>query len=274
MLSRHQQAVFTRDDLTVSYVELLNLTGQSEQALKILSTHRFHPWEGGEGKVPEQYKRALIQLAQADLDAERPGEAVGRLEAAKIYPRNLGEGKLPTAEADNEIDFWLACAHGVLGDGEAREAALRAAARGDEAPEMSFYYNDRPADAIFYQALAWRLLGNETNARRLLHRLRDYGETHLDDSIQIDYFAVSLPDFLVFEEDLDDRNRRFCLYLSALGDWGLGHPVAAARNLRAVLETDPGHAGAAFAAGLVRSCTGGEATPTAAFLLDATAPRE
>lgn len=138
---------------------------------------------------------------------------------------------------------------------------------------MSFYYNDRPADAIFYQALAWRLLGNETNARRLLHRLRDYGETHLDDAIQIDYFAVSLPDFLVFEEDLEERNRRFCLYLSALGEWGLGRPEAAARNLRAVLDADPGHAGAYFAAGLVRSCTTAEDITTAAFLREATTPR-
>lgn len=273
MLNRHPDALFTRDDLTVSYVELLNLTGQSDRALEVLSTHRFHPWEGGEGKVPGEYTRALIQLAQADLDAGRARDAVERLEAAKIYPRNLGEGKLPTAEADNEIDFWLACAHAVLGDGPARETALRAAARGDEAPEMSFYYNDRPADAIFYQALAWRLLEDETNARRLLHRLRDYGETHLEDSIQIDYFAVSLPDFLVFEENLDERNRRFCLYLSALGDWGLGRPETAARNLRAVLDTDPGYAGAAFAAGLVRSCVGAERTTTAAFLRDATTPR-
>ena len=138
---------------------------------------------------------------------------------------------------------------------------------------MSFYYNDRPADAIFYQALAWRLLGNETNARRLLHRLRDYGETHLDDAIQIDYFAVSLPDFLVFEEDLEERNRRFCLYLWALGEWGLGRPEAAGRNLRAVLDTDPGHAGAHFAAALVRSCTTVEDTTTAAFLREATTPR-
>ena len=240
----------------------------------MLSTHRFHPWEGGEGKVPEQYKRALIQLARAELDAGRPREAVDRLEAAKIYPRNLGEGKLPTAEADNEIDFWLSCAHAFLDDEPSREAALRAAARGEEAPEMSFYYNDRPADAIFYQALAWRLLGNETNARRLLHRLHDYGEAHMDDSIQIDYFAVSLPDFLVFEEDLDERNRRFCLYLSALGEWGLGRAEAAARNLRAVLETDPGHAGAAFAAALVRSCSNAEDAVTATFIRDATTPRE
>ncbi len=274
ILERHPDALLTRDDLTVSYVELLNLTGRSDRALEVLSTHRFHPWEGGEGKVPGQYTRALIQMAQADLDAGRAHDAVDRLEAAKVYPRNLGEGKLPTAEADNEVDFWLSCAHALLGDETMREAALRAAARGEEAPEMSFYYNDRPADAIFYQALAWRLLGNETNARRLLHRLRDYGETHLDDAIRIDYFAVSLPDFLVFEENLDERNRRFCLYLSALGEWGLGRPRAADRNLNLILEADPGNAGAHFAAQLLRSSTTNGGSATANYMREATAPRD
>ena len=33
---------------------------------KIMS-HNFHPWEGGEGKIPAQYRIALIQLAKAEI---------------------------------------------------------------------------------------------------------------------------------------------------------------------------------------------------------------
>ncbi|TVR73374.1 MAG: DUF5107 domain-containing protein [Spirochaetaceae bacterium] len=265
-LENHIHAVFSRDDLTVSYIELLNILNQSDRAHDILTSHRFHPWEGGEGKVTDQYKRTLIQIAHNKLNSGLIDEAVSHLEAAKTYPGNLGEGKLPTAEADNEIDFWLSRAYGQLGNEEARMDALRAAAKGDESPTMSFYYNDRPADALFYQALAWRLLGQETRARRLLNRLLDYGEAHLNDSITIDYFAVSLPDFLVFEENLDERNHRFCLYLSGLGKWGLGRTEEAARDFEKVLENDPGHSGAHFAAQLVGSIINNEATRTAECL--------
>ena len=33
-----------------------------------------------------------------------------------------------------------------------------------------------------------------------------YGEAHLFDEMKIDYFAVSLPDLLIFEEDLNRKN--------------------------------------------------------------------
>lgn len=274
ILEKRLDTVLTRDDLTISYVELLNVLDRSDRAYEILSSHQFHPWEGGEGKVTDQYKRALIQLAQTELNEGRINEAVTHLEAAKSYPRNLGEGKLPTAEADNEIDFWLSWAYSFRGDDNVRVEYLRAAAEGDESPEMSFYYNDRPADALFYQALAWRLLGEETNARRLFHRLLDYGETHLKDAIKIDYFAVSLPDFLVFEENLDERNYRFCLYLSGLGEWGLGRTEEAAEDFETVLANDPAHAGAHFAARLIAACTAADSSKTGACMVKATTPME
>lgn len=274
ILETRLDTVFTRDDLTISYIELLNVLGRSDRAHEILYSHQFHPWEGGEGKVTEQYKRALIQLAQTDLNEGRINEAVTHLEAAKSYPQNLGEGKLPTAEADNEIDFWLSWAYSFCGGDNLRADYLRAAAHGDEYPEMSFYYNDRPADALFYQALAWRLLGEETNARRVLYRLLDYGETHLNDAIKIDYFAVSLPDFLVFEENLDERNYRFCLYLSGLGKWGLGRTEEAAGDFKAVLANDPSHAGAHFATRLIEACAATDSSKTGACMVAATTPKE
>lgn len=55
---------------------------------------------------------------------------------------------------------------------------------------------------IFYQGLSWLKLNNEKEAKIRFNKLVDYGETHIFDKIKIDYFAVSLPDFLVFEDDL------------------------------------------------------------------------
>ncbi len=84
------------------------------------------------------------------------------------------------------------------------------------------YYNDQPAQMILYQGLAWEKLGEAKRAKTRFYRLIDYGEKHLRDHVEIDYFAISLPDFLVFDEDYTVRNRAHCYYLMALGYLGLG----------------------------------------------------
>src|SRR5690606_36537895 len=66
-LQEHLPLVLQRDDLTVEYVTLLNLTGGHDAALDILTTRTFHPWEGGEGKVSAQYVCSLVELARRAL---------------------------------------------------------------------------------------------------------------------------------------------------------------------------------------------------------------
>ena len=97
---------------------------------------------------------------------------------------------------------------------------------------------------IFYQGLARQQLGQEDAARAIFQKLIDYGQSHIDDHAQIDYFAVSLPDFLVFDEDLSLRNRIHCHYMIALGYTGLGDRDLAAAHYGAALRLDASHLGA------------------------------
>jgi tetratricopeptide (TPR) repeat protein len=223
------------------------MEGRHEEALEILLERRFHPWEGGEGAVSKEYRRALIELAKGAFYRGDYDEAAGLLERSLSYPRNLGEGKLPTVEADNEVNYWQARVYAAQGRSEDARRALSAGSAGDETPTISFFYNDRPADALFYQALTRGLAGDEDGARGLLYKLRDHGADHLHDDVRIDFFAVSLPDFLVFEEDVKLRNRRFCTYLLALGEWGLGHRSAGTRRMEQLLHEDPGYPEARYA---------------------------
>ncbi|HUP13628.1 MAG TPA: hypothetical protein VM187_15510, partial [Niastella sp.] len=64
------------------------------------------------------------------------------------------------------------------------------------------FYNDQQPDKIFYQGLAWHALGEKEKAKLIFLTLVDYGKAHLHDEVKIDYFAVSLPDLLIFEDDL------------------------------------------------------------------------
>jgi hypothetical protein len=87
-------------------------------------------------------------------------------------------------------------------------------------------------------------LGREPEARSRFNKLIDYGEKHLFDEVKIDYFAVSLPDLQIWEDDLNIRNQIHCNYLMGLGHLGLGNLAKAKGFFRQVLEEDAFHAGA------------------------------
>jgi hypothetical protein len=62
--------------------------------------------------------------------------------------------------------------------------------------------------------------------------------------VKIDYFAVSLPNFLVFEDDLNRRNAVHCHYMMGLGYLGLQELDQARAHFVQVLEMDVNHQGA------------------------------
>lgn len=242
-LERRFELVTERDDLMVEYITLLNLTGEYERALELLSGRNFHPWEGGEGKATGQYLLSLVELAKSALECGSPERAVDFLTRARGYPPNLGEGKLPGAK-ENHVFYYLGSAFEAMGDLEEAEHWFEQASTGLSEPTWALYYNDQPPEMIYFQGLARRKLGRIEGSEELFRQLVDYGERHLDDEVRIDYFAVSLPDFLVFEEDPRHLNRIHCHYMSGLGWLGLGGAGRARKELERVLELAPAHSGA------------------------------
>ena len=123
-------------------------------------------------------------------------------------------------------------------------ACFTEAAQGSSEPTAALYYNDQPPELIYYQALAKRRLGQEDEAQAIFARLIDYADQHMDDDVKMDYFAVSLPDFLVFDGDLAARNCIHCHFMALLGYLGLGEQEKAEEEYLAVLALDPAHLGA------------------------------
>lgn len=242
-LEQYAELVNRRDDLTIERVSLLNLLGRHAEAFAVLLERVFHPWEGGEGKVTGQYVLCLVEQAKALIARGAYSEAIQLLERAQVYPHNLGEGKLFGAQ-ENHICYYLGLAYEGRGEETTARQWYERAAIGLSEPSSAMYYNDQPPDMIFYQGLARRRLGREDDARAIFARLVEYGRRHLDDEIVMDYFAVSLPDFLVFEEDLNRRNRIHCRYMLALGHLGLAEMDEARRHFDAVLAEDVNHLGA------------------------------
>ena len=243
-LEKHRALVDGRDDLYVEYVTLLNSLGRHEEAIAAMEARNFHPWEGGEGKVTGQHVYAHVELGKRALAEARYEDAERLLRKALVYPPNLGEGKLAGAQ-ENNIYYFLGCAYEGMNRPEEAAECFRIASRGIEEPVGAMYYNDQPPDMIFYQGLAWLKLGDDKEAKRRFNKLIDYGEKHLFDEVTFDYFAVSLPDFLVFDDDLNKRNEIHCRYMMGLGHLGLGRTERARRFLDEVLRLDPNHQGAA-----------------------------
>ncbi|CAH1221776.1 hypothetical protein PAECIP111892_05042 [Paenibacillus auburnensis] len=242
-LEKHAVLVSARDDLYLEYVTLHNLTGKHEEALRLLASRNFHPWEGGEGKATGQYVLANVELAKQHILKGSYEQAVELLERALVYPLNLGEGKLAGAQ-ENNIYYYLGSAYEGLGRQEEAQGSFRIASQGLEEPTSAMYYNDQPPEMIFYQGLAWLKLNNTHEARRRFNKLVDYAEKHLFDDVKIDYFAVSLPDFLVFDEDLNKKNEIHCRFMRGLGLLGLGSNSTAEAEFKEALRLDCNHMGA------------------------------
>ena len=238
----HLKVVDVRDDLTLEYITLLNLTGAHEEALALLEKRQFHPWEGGEGKVPAQFILSLTELAKKEIKNGRYQQAAELLERATAYPHNLGEGKLAGAQ-ENNIYYFMGTAYEGLNDRERAAACFEKASTGLSEPAGMMYYNDQPPEMIFYQGLALLKLGRTAEAGSRFNKLISYGEKHIYDTVKIDYFAVSLPDLMIFDEDLNQKNRVHCLFMIALGYLGKGERLKAQEYLTQAEALDKNHIG-------------------------------
>jgi len=229
-LNRHSELVGQRDDLSVELLTLLNQCGKHDEVLEQIECRRFSPWEGGEGLVSAQYVHAHRALGMADLAAGRFKDALTHFEAARHYPANLGEGKhLLTLERD--LDFFSGLAAKGLGDARLAEQYWTTAAAELRSPGVHSYFRARALAA----------LGDERAAEEVLQELSRFAASELTKTPTIDYFATSLPNLLLFEDDLAKRNRVEAKVLSALASDGLDDREKAIQLLQSATEEDPNH---------------------------------
>lgn len=237
---KYKETALERDDAFIEYVTLQNLIGNYEKAYELLLSRKLHPWEGGEGRAAAQYIAALVELAKEKMRGKDYEPAKELLRKALVYPENIGEGKIEGSK-DNNIYYYLGLTEEALGETEAAKEHFLRASTGSDAVAGMMYYNDQPADMILYQGLSRYKLGDVKGGNRMMYKLIDFGEEHLRDQVKIEYFAVSLPDLMIYEEDFTMKNRAHCNYVMGLGNLGLGKKKAAAEFFAETLRIDPFH---------------------------------
>ena len=267
-LEKHLDLVRQRDDLSVELSALYNQVGRHAQALALVSSRHFQPWEGGEGGPLGQWVRSHLALGRealriavaADVSPRKPRRtaptyvggyedkasplaiAADHFRAALTAPRNLGEAKHLLAN-QSDIHYWLGCACQASGDRKsAREHWLAAATFKGDFQEMSVRAF---SEMTYYSALSWERLGHKAKAKKLLRDLLAYAQKLQKTEAKIDYFATSLPTMLLFDDDLQFRQETTALFLQAQAHLGLGWKSRAHAILREVLRRDPNHALAA-----------------------------
>jgi tetratricopeptide (TPR) repeat protein len=251
-LDKYFHLVKQRDDIYLEYVALNNQLGNYSIAIELIDNRIFHPWEGGEGKVPAQYQLARVELAKQLVITKEYEQAIKFLTECLEYPHNLGEGKLHGAQ-ENDFHYWLGCAYEGLGQLEEALNYWKLAKDGNTEPAAAIFYNDQKPDKIFYQGLALLKLGLPADANARFEKLIAFGEEHLNETVKLDYFAVSLPDLLIWDDDLSFRNKIHCSYILGLGFLGKGEHKKSEALLENAYRMDINHQGVQSHKSLLKS---------------------
>ncbi|HEY0186971.1 MAG TPA: DUF5107 domain-containing protein [Cellulomonas sp.] len=185
-----------RDDLTISYLGLLLDVGRVDEALSILRTRQFQPFEGGEGQVIAAYDRACVAEA-ARLATTDPPAAARLLDQGLRTPVNLGEGRHPAAP----------CAQRIVAAGDAYAAAQdpgTARQRWQQARDDGGHLAVAPRPARpddYWVGVAHVRLGETEAAERVWKAMEQTADDLERAPMAPDYFATSLPELLLFSVD-------------------------------------------------------------------------
>jgi tetratricopeptide (TPR) repeat protein len=230
--------VDSRDDLTVELAGLLVTAGEPGRAVELLRDRAFQPWEGGEGRALGAWERAHLALARRALTAGDADTALASVRAALDPPTSLGEAPHLLA---NRADLYLALGDALAGRGrraDADRAWTEAAGFVGDFQDAS----PRPhSEKTYFAAVAYQRLGRSDDAGDLLDQLERYAADVTAGPATVDYFATSLPDLLLFDDDLSTRRETAAAFLAAQVAAGRGDTAGAADRLRAVLARDPNH---------------------------------
>ena len=231
-LLEKKEIVLQRDDASAALASLLNLSDHPQEALELLLSRRFHPWEGGEGTVIRQFTHAKLLLGRKALAGGEAATALRHFQEATETPDSLGE-KYHLLQAKADLNYWIGRSLLALGrtDEARRSLEMSAAERGDFS-EMAVTEH---SGLSYYRGLSLRELGREAEAIAVFQDLLRFATERIGQVAKIDYFATSLPNLLVFDEDLQARRDSQHRLLAALAHHGLGHREKAATLLNEVL---------------------------------------
>ncbi len=118
---------------------LFNATGDYRAAHEILTTRRFHVWEGAEGLL-EPFVESCIGLGRAAMAKGDYKAALAFFAESTTYPANLQAGRPGDAGSEPKSRYFMAQCKKALGDAAGYRAELENALKGwIKAGEMDYW---------------------------------------------------------------------------------------------------------------------------------------
>ena len=139
----------------------LNAVGRFREAHDILTSRRFHVWEGADGLLAP-FVEACIGLGKEAMERGDPATALAFFEESTTYPENLQAGRPGDAGTEPKSRYLMAQCRKALGDEAGYRAELEKALKGwIHAGEMDYW-----------RVKALRELGRDGECAPLLAELR------------------------------------------------------------------------------------------------------
>jgi hypothetical protein len=103
------------------------------------------------------------------------------------------------------VTYWQGKALRALG--HEKEAAAKFQAAAAESGDFQGMAVTAFSELTIFKALALRELNREAEAHEVLEAMATHAKAELGIPARIDYFATSLPNLLVFEEDIQESKK-------------------------------------------------------------------
>ncbi len=237
---KHQQAALDRDDVLAREIMLEVQTGDSDEALKLLSSRKFYIWEGASISAHDWYVDAHLLRGHKLLKAGKPAEALKDYEAALEYPENLGVGKPYGGDRSAEMYYYMGAAYDAAGDAAKAKECYRKAAAETGGIRRRRRMRADAGDLAFYRALALQKLGEKEQASGIFQSLVTSGQEMLAKGASVDDFAK------FGGRTSKNVEQAGAHYLIGLGQMGLGKTQQAKAEFEQAVKLDVNQMWAAY----------------------------
>lgn len=193
----------TRDDCYTELAKAYNQNMQPERAIETLMNHAFVPCEGGEHAIADQYLFAHLVIGRRELANGNTEKALEVFRNGQILPQNLGAGIWNHCKLVPLKYFEAICLE-KLGNKTEADALFRYIAT----IEIEYFSNMHLKELPYYQACAWRHLGENLKGQQLITRYRREW-SGIAKTVDNGFFSTT-PFFISFMDD--PRKMRMAQY--------------------------------------------------------------